>query len=196
MEHTQTQLFATDKPGRHKVDMLEGEDRDGFVARIAALSEANLLFLEDDDGRWVQKLDGPIRCQRAKRYGTAAFETILDAELAPDWDEEAEDKDELPRSVVPNRYKKAYRARGDESHCGDDLASWLKDVAFEDLERAAVEAGLVEYGQYKHLNPGMQRMNVGNRVRKLIRTTPKGTIAIVIYGRDFYGEAPAAADAE
>jgi hypothetical protein len=57
--------------------------------------------------------------------------------------------------------------------CGDKVAADLRGEALEDVyERAAktlgetVRALKLKYGK---LNPGMQRMNLGNRIRKVLR---------------------------
>lgn len=67
-------------------------------------------------------------------------------------------------------YTKAKSATGKASlNCGDDVAKQLTGKTLEDVYKAASKvlrepvAALVK--QYKHLNVGMQRMNLGNRIR-------------------------------
>lgn len=74
-----------------------------------------------------------------------------------------------PKSVVPYAFKRKYTEKGDATCCGDDVATVLKQFKPHEVVRYAVEAGLVKEGQYAHLNPGMQRMNCGNRLRGHLR---------------------------
>lgn len=73
------------------------------------------------------------------------------------------------KSVVPLRFRQAYQKRG--GSCGDSVAQVLRGTPVNELVKAAVQIKLIKEGQYSHLNLGMQRMNVGNRLRGLIRKT-------------------------
>jgi len=69
-----------------------------------------------------------------------------------------------------------YRARYADGSCGDDLAVRLKQrVAAADGSvdvaklRQLAEANGVWVSSYADLNPGLQRMTIGNRLRPLAR---------------------------
>lgn len=68
------------------------------------------------------------------------------------------------------RYETVIAASGNTSlDCGDPLAAALRGKSLDDVYKAAAkelrepEADLRK--RYAHLNPGMQRMNLGNRMR-------------------------------
>lgn len=58
-------------------------------------------------------------------------------------------------------------------HNGDSVAKKLDAKTLDDVYKAAAkELGVAEIElreKYKHLNPGMQRMNLGNRMRGALR---------------------------
>jgi len=68
------------------------------------------------------------------------------------------------------RYKHVFSASGSSSlDCGDDLAKQLRGATLDEVYKQAAkllrepEAALRK--RYDHLNVGMQRMNLGNRMR-------------------------------
>jgi len=68
-------------------------------------------------------------------------------------------------SKVHQKYKARY---GKPQNCGDDLAVTMKEIDPEQLPSIATENG-IDFGRWSHLNPGMQRMNLGNVIRGLIK---------------------------
>lgn len=53
---------------------------------------------------------------------------------------------------------------------GDDVAKSLNGLSTSQLAEVAKDAGVGEkFAGWKHLNPGMQRMNLGNMLRGLLR---------------------------
>jgi hypothetical protein len=90
---------------------------------------------------------------------------------------EIDQEEDLPSSVVKAVYKARYRPF--QQTCGDDLAMQLIDYLAPtdgsgeriDLNklREFAEANGCWVGGYAHLNPGMQRMNVVNRLRAKVR---------------------------
>lgn len=53
-------------------------------------------------------------------------------------------------------------------HCGDPVAKALDGVSLDLVKELAVAAG-IEINKYEHLNPGQQRMTLGNVMRNLLR---------------------------
>ena len=91
-----------------------------------------------------------------------------------------DDEAPTPKSVVPEKYKRQYGKTGNN---GDDLAVFLKELDFEAdvLPSAKKDAGIDVLDRWGHLNPGMQRMNLGNVLRGAIK---KGN-DVTICGRTF-----------
>jgi hypothetical protein len=85
--------------------------------------------------------------------------------------EEEQDDEAESANVVPQKYKERY---GSAQHCGDGIALALKDYLGEAkdkqerLLRFATANGLWD-DKYDALNVGMQRMNIGNRLRAAIK---------------------------
>ena len=71
------------------------------------------------------------------------------------------------KSVIPANYKRAYGTAG---NCGDQVVAAMATAqeAGTTLEAIANENG-VDFGRWAHLNPGMQRMNLGNVLRGVVR---------------------------
>lgn len=96
-------------------------------------------------------------------------------------DDEDGDEDDEPveKSVVKRKYKKAYRPF--KMTCGDTLAQQIsahvceiddeigeKRINAKKLRDFATANG-VWVSTYAHLNPGMRRMNIANRLRAKVR---------------------------
>ncbi len=80
-------------------------------------------------------------------------------------DAEAEANAKLAtKSVISADRKRAY---GKDQSNGDLVATSLKGVPLTELRSVAEKAG-IEW-RWDHLNPGMQRMNVGNRIRAVLK---------------------------
>jgi hypothetical protein len=100
--------------------------------------------------------------------------------LARQGEDEGLDDDsegEAIKTIVPHKYRNEYKARGDARSCGDWLALTLRDLLNGgskknpvDLEKtyALAEAnGCTK--RWDHLNPGQQRMNAGNAIRRQVK---------------------------
>ncbi len=56
-------------------------------------------------------------------------------------------------------------------HCGDDVAEKLNGLPLDHVKSVASTLG-IDTGKYDHLNPGQQRMNIGNLIRAHVRKNP------------------------
>jgi hypothetical protein len=85
--------------------------------------------------------------------------------------EEVESGDSAGDQIGKN-YREKY---GKEGHCGDDIATLLKAACLDeegkkvdsDKVTAIGDTNGIDMAKYAHLNVGMQRMNLGNRLRGL-----------------------------
>lgn len=114
------------------------------------------------DGRQIKVRNGDI--------GTREIE-VTDAQQ----DAQDEAATAKGKSVVAKHYRAKYivdkdntNASGRESvHNGDVVAAMLTGLSLKQLYVVASSVGIsTDYG---HLNNGMQRMNLGNRIRKLVK---------------------------
>ena len=63
---------------------------------------------------------------------------------------------------------KKYEKVGGSISCGDEVATALAGVDHEALFQFAATVG-IDVAKYDHLNAGQKRMNVGNRLRNLVK---------------------------
>ena len=86
-------------------------------------------------------------------------------------------------SKVPPAYKARYKLRGDPDSCGDDFAkefastvttmNGTKPICNVALLEEIAERNEIDFQRYEQLNPGMKRMNVGNKLRARIKRGEK-----------------------
>lgn len=91
--------------------------------------------------------------------------------------------------VVPKKYREKY---GKEKHCGDDVAVAMKEFTtddkgklIEDKLHKVAKDNKIDMEKYAGMNPGMQRMNIGNILRGKINRGEK-----VKVGQDTWDEDP------
>lgn len=81
--------------------------------------------------------------------------------------------------------KRIKTASGSPSvHCGDDVASAMLGLTHDELAPLAKENG-IDFTRWSHLNPGMQRMNLGNVLRRMHKAhveSPADKPAVTFYG--------------
>lgn len=98
---------------------------------------------------------------------------------AADFQEDApkpeEEAPKLSKSVIRPERKKAY----EDGTCGDEVAAMLRGKTLDDLKVLAAEWSIG--WAWGHLNPGMQRMNFGNKLRTAIK---KRAAELVAPGED------------
>lgn len=69
---------------------------------------------------------------------------------------------------------KNYAKTNGSVSCGDEVAVALAGAKFEALVEFAKTVG-IDTSKYDHLNPGQKRMNIGNKLRTLVR---KGELSV------------------
>lgn len=133
----------------------------------------------------IAALGGDATQEKPKRAAKRSAKKVETKPLLEDDEEDGEDdegdeeqEESGGASIVKKKYKKRYRPF--HMKCGDELSGLISNhVGYEDeagewkvdpakLKRFAKANGCwVE--DYKHLNIGQQRMNIGNRLRPLVR---------------------------
>ncbi|MDV7391590.1 hypothetical protein RZS08_09565 [Arthrospira platensis SPKY1] len=88
--------------------------------------------------------------------------------------QEAEVVTAVTRAPMAALRGKKYEKVGGSISCGDEVATALAGVDHEALFEFANSVG-VETAKYDHLNAGQKRMNVGNRLRNLVK---KGEVTV------------------
>lgn len=121
--------------------------------------------------------DGVVKARKAPKKTTRDEDEEEDEPVDEDDEELDEDGDE-GKSVIKRKYKTRYRPH--KMTNGDDIARLVSDhvkvkgedgkmhVDTEKLEEFARANGCWE-DKYRFLNPGMQRMNICNRLRAKVR---------------------------
>lgn len=116
--------------------------------------------------------------------GLVAKDVLVDAEkaIANGWTPPVEPAQDDPRwrtSIVKPKYRRVYAPKGE--CCGDTIAAELKayltyvdeETGEESLDlrllRRFADANDCWVDTYAKLNPGQQRMNIGNRLRAKVR---------------------------
>lgn len=100
---------------------------------------------------------------------------------------EGEEEAPVPHSIVPRKYRTEYKARGHARRCGDDLSakmeSWVQDqdgnLLLDRLYAIGRANGVTK--EWRHLNNGQQRMNLGNMLRRKL-SEGDGILAIPAFG--------------
>jgi hypothetical protein len=85
--------------------------------------------------------------------------------------------DVLTKTIVPHKYRSEYKARGDARCCGDWLAITLRNLLNGGSKKNPVNLDLTYKlarangcdKQWPSLNPGQQRMNAGNAIRRAVK---------------------------
>lgn len=113
--------------------------------------------------------------------------------------EVAQDADAQPvrkGSIVPNDYKRKYRAFGNS--CGDEMAdafaTQVKTKQGTDmvkLREIGTQNGVDVETRWGHLNVGQQRMNLSNVLRNRLKTGGSVTVGEVTWGGEDLDEAAA-----
>jgi hypothetical protein len=142
----------------------------------------------------IFRLDNPARPETiAPKRSTHAKVEQPSTGDAQHEDEGSDDTEAQPEpasraSKVHPRYKELY---GKDANCGDDMALELKAAVVdpESLASVARDNG-IDPVRWSHLNFGMQRMNLGNSLRRMLR---KGE-QVVVGGRTMQIEAPESED--
>lgn len=134
------------------------------------------------DEAWAKAQDALAPKVKAKEQPKKARRAREDEESEEGDEEEAEDEESeegAGKSIVKRKYREAYKPF--KATCGDDFQEKMrahltvkdehdkKDRIDLDKLRALAECNEVWDDKYSRLNPGQQRMNIGNRLRARVK---------------------------
>lgn len=153
------------------------------------LADKHGIVIEPVDGEFRALFDGHFVLAGSAKDAVAEMVEAIENETVEDLDllddeaaEEEVDETEESRSVITPKYRAIYKPHDDTN--GDDLNSELREYLRTETEDGdeRIDRDLLErFGRangcwvdtYASLNPGMARMNVGNRLRAKMRKDPK-----------------------
>jgi hypothetical protein len=92
--------------------------------------------------------------------------------------------------IERGQFKKYAKKYGKDGHNGDPIAVALAGISIEQLPDVAVKNGL-DFSKWAHLNKGMQRMNLGNKLRGMHNQGK----AVTIGNEEIPGATPAPVEA-
>ena len=163
------------------------QELNGNIGIITGSDETHVFYIDATGEEQEVARAGAYKATR-KEYGTAVeqFEETETAEiveslgLEQDAEDEAgaEDEDGATKTIIKKSYLGTYApvksASGHSSHiCGDDVSMMLVGKTVEEVAEIVEEhtgwSGAAMLAQYAHLNPGQQRMCIGNRFRTWVK---------------------------
>lgn len=144
----------------------------------------------------IEEIDGQFRAVNGEGEVTEGYDDVREllnavadeeAEFAPiETDDEEEDEDDVrgnKSGVMVKHYHDQYVANG--GGCGDTLDETLRNTLVDDLEglnvallRSIADINELWTAKWAGLNPGMQRMNLANRMRSVLRNDAERTVNI------------------
>lgn len=143
------------------------------AGQTVVLTNGHTAAINSIKGRWVNVTD--LTTDETRNIG---FKDIDSLYVAPVVVEAAAESTERKNGVIKASYLDRYaKIKLDNGAVvrdnGDDAAAMLRGLELWEMYTVAAKVlgtspSALE-ASYAHLNPGMQRMNVGNRVRKAIR---------------------------
>lgn len=175
-----TILWADRNKRFDTVDAKQGLE-DMILWKMLTLEHTNLKVSIDKVGLWTIKQG---RKTLAEEFATLkeAWDAVCDGDTG-ETDSAPQTNgadDDTSKSIVKRRYRDTYRSN-DTSHTnGDEIATQMREylnvegkdgvirIDTAKLKRFAKANGCWQ-DSYANLNPGQQRMNVGNRLRRRIR---------------------------
>lgn len=157
-----------------------------IIALTLASHSALLADVQFADGEWAivfaEGIDGDEFAPEGDDLESILAEALDFAQAALDaageetgLDDDGEE--EVVKTIVPHKYRNEYKARGDARSCGDWLALTLRDLLNGGSKKAPVDL-VKTYAlarangcdkEWSHLNPGQQRMNAGNAIRRAVK---------------------------
>ena len=156
------------------------------VGRITRFDADKIWFESANDGKevWVQRHAAykATRGEYELALHNAAREADADQEEADEMEDatqpaDSDEEEHESRSIVPKHYKDEYVKVKVGKHytqdSGDELAIMLRGKSLDETYEFAAQVLDVVladlYAKYEHLNPGQQRMVLGNRIRRAMK---------------------------
>jgi hypothetical protein len=145
------------------------------IASVEYDAEQQLWVATFADGVELDPMEGEDLEQILADAVDAAGEFLASQGEEADLDDDSDEP--VVRTIVPHKYRNEYKARGDARSCGDWLALTMRDLLNAGSKKAPVDLAktyaLAEANgctkRWEHLNPGQQRMNAGNAIRRQVK---------------------------
>jgi|GEM_PF-6685215 len=159
------------------------QDLSGNIGIITGSDETHVFYIDAAGEEQAVAREGAYKATR-KEYEEAVeqFEETETAEIVENLglkqDAEDEDEDGATKTIIKKEYLEIYApvksVNGHSSHiCGDDVSRMLVGKTVEEVAEIVEEytgwSGAAMLAQYAHLNPGQQRMCIGNRFRTWVK---------------------------
>lgn len=157
------------------------QELSGNIGVITGSDETHVFYIDATGEERTVARAGAYKATR-KEYETAVeqFEETETAEIVESLglEQDAEDEAGATKTIIKKSYLEVYAsvksARGHSSHiCGDDVSMMLIGKTVEEVAEIVEEytgwSGAALLAQYAHLNPGQQRMCIGNRFRTWVK---------------------------
>lgn len=166
------------RAARHGLDISFDEAQDGFI------------LTRKEDGFVTEPYDTTAEALEEFERGECEF---------TDPTENEDDEQVLSGSVVKEGYHKAYSANPEGPGCGDTLDVEMRRAVmrvFEGSKEPRVDLAELRTigiqndlwrGEWERLNPGMQRMNLANRLRAYLRQDAERTVFLGSQGTGRFG---------
>ena len=96
----------------------------------------------------------------------------MGTDIVENEEQEIETADNGKTTIKPNTEK--WAKTDGKAHTDDFIGHTLAGLTLDQVKHVAEKVG-VDHHKYDHLNVGQQRMNLGNRLRTLVKPNDKGT---------------------
>lgn len=173
-----------------KVNVVGQDETVGeFIGTIIKKKQKSYTLIRDDNGQeqvayrsMCTAIEGE-HFARIKKDGSLELPVnpeITDKELAAHTEEKAK-----AVHLTPDMSRYSGHTVNDKKKLdiGDSVAEFLRDFELDEIFDLAFDLNLGSLkDRYSHLNPGMQRMNVGNRIRKVVADGNYETVKEAITG--------------
>lgn len=137
--------------------------------------DAQLWIATFADGIELEPMEAEDLAELLADAVDAAAEALARAGQEESLDDDSDEP--AVRTIVPHKYRNEYKARGDARSCGDWLAIAMRNLLNGGSKKNPVDLAKT-YAlarangcdkEWPQLNPGQQRMNAGNAIRRAVK---------------------------
>jgi hypothetical protein len=168
-------------------------------ATVKRANRQGLNIIEENDGFVLVRIEDGWKSQAYDSTAEALEEFERGETEFTDPNEDADDEPNLSGSVVKPGYHAAYSSNPEGPGCGDTLDVEMRRavmriaegsreprVDLAELRHIGIHNDLWR-GEWERLNPGMQRMNLANRLRAYLRQDAERQVFLGSQGTGRFG---------